>query len=118
MCIRDRLSTAFITLAIAAYFGSLGISLGWFMQAAALMTIGFWRRSTFVRWQALILIAVATTKVFVYDIWGLQQAYRIVSFILLGVLLLAVSFLYQEDWRKLRSDEGTRGGNDVTRRLA
>jgi uncharacterized membrane protein len=112
------LSTAFITLAIAAYFGSLGISLGWFMQAAALMTIGFWRRSTFVRWQALILIAVATTKVFVYDIWGLQQAYGIVSFILLGVLLLAVSFLYQEDWRKLRSDEGTRGGNDVTSRLA
>ena len=102
------LSTAFITLAIAVYFGSLGISLGWFMQAAALMTIGFFRRSAFVRWQALVLIAVATAKVFVYDIWRLPQAYKIVSFILLGTLLLVVSFLYQEDWRKLRSDGGTR----------
>lgn len=48
------------------------------MLAAALMTIGFWRRSAFVRWQALILIAVAIAKVFVYDAWGLQQAYKIV----------------------------------------
>jgi uncharacterized membrane protein len=103
------LSTTFITLAIAVQFGSLGISLGWFLQAAALMTIGFWRRSAFVRWQALVLIAAATVKVFVYDIWRLQQEYRIVSFILLGVLLLAISFLYQEDWRTLRSDRGRSG---------
>ena len=74
------------------------------MLAAALMTIGFWRRSAFVRCQALILIAVAIAKVFVYDVWGLQQAYKIVSFILLGMLLLMVSFLYQRDWLKLRRE--------------
>jgi uncharacterized membrane protein len=95
------LSTAFITLAIAVYFGSLGISVGWFIQAAALMTIGFWRRSAFARWQALILITLAIAKVFVYDVWSLQEEYRIVSFFLLGILLLVVSFIYQRDWLKL-----------------
>ncbi len=104
------LSTAFITLAIAVYFGSLGISLGWFMQAAALATIGFFTRSAFVRWQALVLIAAVTAKVFVYDIWRLPQAYNMVNFILLGTLLLVVSFLYQEDWRKLRRDGDSRKG--------
>lgn len=94
------ISTAFITLAITVYFGSLGISLGWFIQAAALMAIGFWRKSAFVRWQALALIALAIAKVFVYDIWRLQQGYKIVSFFLLGMLLLVVSFLYQRDWLK------------------
>lgn len=98
------LSTAFLTLAIAVYFGSLGISLGWCLQAAALMAIGFWRRSAFVRWQALALLMVAITKVFAYDVWALQQEYRILSFVLLGILLLVVSFLYQRNRLKLRRD--------------
>jgi uncharacterized membrane protein len=98
------LSTVFISLGIAVYFGSVGISLGWFMQAAVLMALGFRKRSAFIRWQALALIAIATAKVFAYDVWSLQQEYRIVSFVLLGMLLLVVSFLYQRDWLKLRRD--------------
>ena len=62
------LSTIFITLAIAIRFESQWISMGWFVEAAGLMTIGFWRRSSFVRWQALVLIAVMIAKVFAYDI--------------------------------------------------
>lgn len=95
------ISTAFVTLAIAVHFGSLGISLGWFMQAAALVAMGFWWKSAFIRWEALVLISLAIAKVFVYDIWGLQQEYRIVSFFLLGMLLFVVSFLYQRDLLKL-----------------
>jgi uncharacterized membrane protein len=90
-----------ITLAITIRFESYWISIGWFAEAAVLMTIGFWRRSAFVRWQALGLIALTIAKVFVLDLWGLERGYRIVSFVLLGILLLAVSFLYQRDWLKL-----------------
>jgi uncharacterized membrane protein len=67
------------------------------------MVIGFLRRSAFVRWQALILIAATIVKVFVYDVSELDREYRIVSFIVLGVLLLAISFVYQRDWLKLSS---------------
>jgi len=37
----------------------------------------------------------------VYDVSQLDRGYRILSFIVLGVLLLAISFGYQRDWLKL-----------------
>jgi uncharacterized membrane protein len=73
----------------------------WMGYGALLMVVGFWRRSAFVRWQALLLIAVTIVKVFVYDVSQLDRGYRIVSFIVLGVLLLAISFVYQRDWLQL-----------------
>jgi uncharacterized membrane protein len=73
----------------------------WMAYGAMLMTVGFWRRSSFVRWQALVLIAATIAKVFIYDVSQLDRGYRIVSFIVLGVLLLAISFVYQRDWLQL-----------------
>lgn len=78
----------------------------WMAYGAMLMVIGFFRRSAFVRWQALVLIAVTIVKVFVYDVSQLDRGYRIVSFIVLGVLLLAISFLYQRDWLQLSRSKG------------
>jgi len=75
---------------------------------AALLAIGFWKQSAFLRWQALILLAVAIGKVFIVDVSQLSQGYRILSFLGLGALLLAVSFVYQRDWLGLRgSKHGT-----------
>lgn len=78
----------------------------WMSYGALLMVIGFWKRSAFVRWQALILIAATTVKVFTYDVSELDRGYRILSFIVLGALLLAVSFIYQRDWLKLSEHGG------------
>jgi uncharacterized membrane protein len=75
----------------------------WMAYGAMLMIVGFLRRSAFVRWQALLLIAVTVGKVFIYDVSELDRGYRIVSFIVLGVLLLAISFVYQRDWLQLSS---------------
>jgi uncharacterized membrane protein len=72
---------------------------------AALLGIGFWRRSAFLRWQALVLLAVSIGKVFTVDLSQLSQGYRILSFLGLGALLLAVSFAYQKDWLNLRNAE-------------
>jgi uncharacterized membrane protein len=76
---------------------------------AMLMVVGFWRSSAFVRWQALLLIAATIVKVFVYDTSQLDRIYRILSFIVLGVLLLAISFAYQRDWLRLSKKSSTRG---------
>jgi uncharacterized membrane protein len=88
----------------------------WMAYGAMLMIVGFVRRSAFVRWQALILIAITIVKVFVYDVSQLDRAYRIVSFIVLGALLLAISFVYQRDWLKLssRDTSQSRAGDDAT----
>ncbi len=77
----------------------------WMAYGAMLMAIGFWRRSAFVRWQALALIAFTTVKVFVYDTSELDRIYRILSFVALGVVLLAISFAYQRNWLKLPSQK-------------
>jgi len=86
----------------------------WMAYGAMLMVVGFLRRSPFVRWQALILIAVTIVKVFVYDFSQLDKGYRILSFIVLGVLLLAISFVYQRDWLKLSAKNRQTTGNGTT----
>ena len=73
---------------------------------AVLLSAGFWRHSAFLRWQALVLLAVAIAKVFLFDMSQLSQGFRILSFLGLGALLLAVSFVYQRDWLNLRGQGG------------
>jgi uncharacterized membrane protein len=72
---------------------------------ALLLALGFWRQSAFLRWQALVLLAATIGKVFLIDVSELSQGYRILSFLGLGALLLAVSFVYQRDWLGLRHTE-------------
>jgi uncharacterized membrane protein len=85
----------------------------WMGYGAMLMAIGFWKKSAFVRWQALILIALTTVKVFAYDTSELERIYRILSFIVLGALLLAISFAYQRNWLKLPSRKPSPSTGDV-----
>jgi uncharacterized membrane protein len=91
----------------------------WFMLLGAiLLATGFARRSSFLRWQGLILLAVSVGKVFLVDMNALSQGYRILSFLGLGALLLGVSFVYQRDWLELRGRGQTeaqseRGGQAV-----
>jgi uncharacterized membrane protein len=73
---------------------------------AILLALGFSRKSAFLRWQALVLLAVSIGKVFLVDVSELSQGYRILSFLGLGALLLAISFVYQKDWFGLRGRGG------------
>ncbi len=73
----------------------------WLVYGAGLMTVGFRNRSAFVRWQALVLIAITIAKVFLFDVSELRQGYRILSFIALGAVLMAISYVYHRDWLKL-----------------
>ena len=76
----------------------------WMLYGTALMAIGFHRHLPFLRWLALFLLGVTIAKVFLYDMNQLERVYRILSFIGLGVLLLAISFAYQRKW--ISMDEG------------
>jgi len=66
----------------------------WLVYGAALMAFGFWKKSEFVRWQGLALIAMTILKVGIYDSRNLDTGYRILIFIALGAVLLAISFVY------------------------
>jgi uncharacterized membrane protein len=72
------------------------------LYGSALMAVGFLRRSAFLRWQALVLLAFSIGMVFLNGVSHESQGYRVLSFLFLGVLLLTVSFAYQKDWLRLR----------------
>lgn len=75
----------------------------WFMAfGAAVLGAGFWRRSAALRWQGLIILCLSIGKVFLVDMRTLSAGYRVLSFLGLGALLMAVSFVYQKDWLGLR----------------
>jgi uncharacterized membrane protein len=73
----------------------------WLVYGAGLMMFGFWKRSKSARWQALALVAFTIGKVFLYDVSALEQAYRILSFIALGIVLLGISYGYHRDLLRL-----------------
>jgi uncharacterized membrane protein len=82
----------------------LSLSLVWAVYGGALLFIGHARQNKTLRLMALALLAATTVKVFFFDLSELDKFYRIVSFIVLGLVLLAVSFLYQQ--RRAKEAEG------------
>ena len=73
----------------------LSLSILWTAYASALLFGGIQNKSALLRWQSLVLFGLVVGKVFLYDLSFLERAYRIMSFFVLGAVLLAVSFLYQ-----------------------
>jgi uncharacterized membrane protein len=73
----------------------LWISMSWAAYAAALLGAGFLRRHVPLRWAGLGVFLIALAKVFIVDLAGLTQVYRIGSFLGLGLALVGASFLYQ-----------------------
>lgn len=61
-----------------------------------MLLIGIWRRNRLARIMALIILSMTILKVFLFDLSSLDQLYRIISFVMLGIVLLIVSFVYQK----------------------
>lgn len=73
----------------------LSLSLVWAVYGGAMLTVGIARGKKLLRVMALTLLGLTILKVFLFDLSSLERLYRIISFIVLGAILLAVSFLYQ-----------------------
>jgi uncharacterized membrane protein len=71
-----------------------GVSILWSIFALALIVRGIARNAAVVRYLGLALFVIVSGKVFFVDLAQLDQFYRIIAFVLLGVLLLCGSFIY------------------------
>jgi uncharacterized membrane protein len=74
----------------------------WAVYAVIVLIVGISRRLRIARLCALSLLAVAVIKVFVYDVFVLEQVYRIVAFTGLGILLIISGYLYHRYSRKIK----------------
>jgi len=79
----------------AALEQHLALTILWTVYATALIVVGVQKKSALLRWQGLALMGLVVAKVFLYDLSFLDRSYRILSFFVLGAVLLGVSFLYQ-----------------------
>ena len=71
-----------------------GLTLLWALYALALLVSGLRRGVRGLRYAGLALFAVAVGKVFLVDLEGLESIYRIIAFIVLGVVLFLAALLY------------------------
>lgn len=84
----------------ARFARSLSLSFVWIVLATGLITAGLRWRFPPVRYVAMALFGVTVLKVFLVDLSSLGGIYRILGFIGVGLVLLAVSFLYQRGRRR------------------
>ena len=73
----------------------LSISALWGFYSIVLVTVGILRRVQPLRLLAILLFAATILKVFFVDLGEMEKIYRIIASIGLGVILLAVSMMYQ-----------------------
>ena len=71
-----------------------GISILWTVFGIGLLVVGIAQRRAPMRYVGLMLFVIVAFKVFLSDLAGLDQIYRIVAFLVLGVLVLGASFAY------------------------
>ncbi len=82
------------------------ISIWWGVYAIGLIGLGFWRRIPIVRHSGLALMALATSKAVLFDLDGVPLAWRAVSFIALGLMMLAVGLVYARVSASVADDRG------------
>lgn len=70
------------------------ISVLWGIFAAVLILRGIMKSSSAMRYVGIGLFLVTIIKVFLFDMAQVKTPYRIISFIIVGLLLMAVSYLY------------------------
>ena len=92
-------STAFDSALLSAHQqGQMVLSVFWALVGVGTIVVGLRRDWDPVRLAGLAVVGLSVTKVFLLDLATLTSLYRVVSFIGLGLLLLAVAFI----WQRLR----------------
>lgn len=64
-------------------------------MTTVLLFIGFVWRSAVLRWMAILLFALTSTKVLIVDMAGVHELYRFGAFFVLAIVLMLAAWAYQ-----------------------
>jgi uncharacterized membrane protein len=97
--IADYFSTsgaAALTFEFSGNFArDMSYSIAWALFALLLLIVGIRKRTAPVRYASLGLLGVTVIKLFLHDLSQLDQLYRISAFVVVAVIAILASFLYQ-----------------------
>jgi hypothetical protein len=98
----SMLGTVLLTVLIFHEVSGAWLTVAWGLEGVALLIAGFALRERSLRLSGLALLAICILKLFAYDLRELETLYRILSFAVLGFLLLCVSWTYTRFQEQLR----------------
>ena len=82
----------------------LGLSILFGVYALLMIVLGIWKKKMHLRIGAIILFSATLLKLFFYDLSSLDTISKTIVFIVLGILLLVISFLYTK-YKKMIFDD-------------
>jgi hypothetical protein len=74
----------------------LSLSILWGAYALFLIILGLWKDLKYIRITAIVLFAVTLIKLFVYDMEDMSTIAKTIVMMILGILMLTASFLYNK----------------------
>ncbi len=99
--------------AIRKHVVKIGFPILWGLLSFVFLFIGMKKQNKTLRITSLLLIAAILIKLFGFDIQDASEAGKIIAFIILGVVLLIISFMYQKI-KKLIIDDAAKHENEDT----
>ncbi len=74
----------------------LGLTALWGIYSFLLIAFGIFRKNQVARISAISLFGITLIKLVTFDTWDLSTGYKVIAYMLLGIILLVVAFLYQK----------------------
>ena len=84
------------TLLSLQQYSKAGLTIVWALCSFAIMWLGMKHKFKTLRIISLVLFSLALVKLFLFDIRTVSEGGKIAAFIMLGILLLIISFMYQK----------------------
>jgi hypothetical protein len=91
----------------AARLAKFAITVTWVASASVLLGVGFRLHRRGLRLTALGLFVLTAVKLLALDMSGAQQLYRILAFVLVGVVFVGASWLYHRVERRLAASRSS-----------
>jgi uncharacterized membrane protein len=92
----SRAGAAALTFQFTGNFArDMSYSIAWALFALLLLIVGIRKAVGAVRYASLALLGVTILKLFLHDLSQLDQLYRIAAFIVVAIIAIVASFLYQ-----------------------
>jgi uncharacterized membrane protein len=87
---------ATLTFQFSGNFGrDMTYSIAWSAFALLLLVVGINKRIRAARYASIALLGVTMLKLFLHDLSQLDQLYRIAAFVVVAIVAMIASFLYQ-----------------------
>lgn len=85
---------AWVTTWVWERHGTEALTVAWSLLAVVIFATGLGLQERVYRLAGFALLAMTVGRVFLVDVWRLETLYRIVSFLVLGIVLLALGYVY------------------------